>query len=115
MLYAVPFMEDNYMVCGVFKCGTKGHISRQYHCGFAICFCLHQNRTVIGIARHKCNHINILVHNKFHGFNCHGNINITSCNLNIKTLVNTIGKSKIAKITLAPTMGPGVRIDLGSI
>ena len=34
---------------------------------------------------------------------------------NIKTLVNTIGKSKIAKITLAPTMGPGVRIDLGSI
>lgn len=34
---------------------------------------------------------------------------------NIKSLVNTIGKSKVEKITLAPTMGPGVRVDLNSI
>lgn len=34
---------------------------------------------------------------------------------NIKTLVGTIGKTKIKKVTLSPTMGPGVRIDLGSI
>lgn len=34
---------------------------------------------------------------------------------NIKVLYNTIGKSKIKKITLSPTMGPGVKIDLGTI
>lgn len=34
---------------------------------------------------------------------------------NIKTLFQFIGKSKIKKITLAPTMGPGVRVNLSSI
>lgn len=34
---------------------------------------------------------------------------------NIKTLVGTIGKTKIQKITLSPTMGPGVKVDLSSI
>ncbi|MDO8638168.1 MAG: 50S ribosomal protein L1 [Candidatus Daviesbacteria bacterium] len=34
---------------------------------------------------------------------------------NIKTLFNTIGKSKISKITLSPTMGVGVKVDLSSI
>lgn len=34
---------------------------------------------------------------------------------NIKTLLSTIGKSKIKKVTLAPTMGPSVKLDLGSI
>ncbi len=35
--------------------------------------------------------------------------------VNIKTLFNTIGKSKISKITLSATMGVGVRVDLTSI
>lgn len=35
--------------------------------------------------------------------------------LNIKTLFNAVGKSKISKITLSSTMGPGVKIDLNSI
>lgn len=34
---------------------------------------------------------------------------------NIKVLYNIIGKSHIKKITLSPTMGPGVKIDLASI
>lgn len=34
---------------------------------------------------------------------------------NIKVLYNTIGRSKIKKITLSPSMGPGVKVDLGSI
>ncbi len=34
---------------------------------------------------------------------------------NIKALFNTIGKSRIKQITLAPTMGPGVKVDLGSL
>jgi len=34
---------------------------------------------------------------------------------NVKTLLQTIGKSKIKKVTLSPTMGPGVRVDLNSI
>lgn len=34
---------------------------------------------------------------------------------NIKALYNTLGKSKVRKITLAATMGPGVKIDLKSI
>jgi large subunit ribosomal protein L1 len=34
---------------------------------------------------------------------------------NIKALYNLVGKSRIKKITLAPTMGPGVKVDLGSI
>ncbi len=34
---------------------------------------------------------------------------------NIKVLYNTIGKSKVKKMTLAATMGPGVRVDLSSI
>ncbi len=34
---------------------------------------------------------------------------------NIKALYQTIGKSRIRKITLAATMGPGVKIDLSSL
>lgn len=34
---------------------------------------------------------------------------------NVKTLLSAIGKTKIKKITLSPTMGPSVRIDLTSI
>lgn len=34
---------------------------------------------------------------------------------NIKTLYQTIGKSKVKKITLSPTMGPSVKIDLSSL
>lgn len=34
---------------------------------------------------------------------------------NIKTLFTVIGKSRIKGMIIAPTMGPGVRIDLGSI
>ena len=34
---------------------------------------------------------------------------------NVKMLYSTIGKSKIRKIVLSPTMGPGVKVDLASI
>lgn len=34
---------------------------------------------------------------------------------NIKTLVQTVGKTRIKKVTLAPTMGPGIKIDLSSL
>jgi len=34
---------------------------------------------------------------------------------NIKTLYQTIGKSRVKKITLSPTMGPGIKIDLSSL
>lgn len=34
---------------------------------------------------------------------------------NVKILLSTIGKSRIKKVTLAPTMGPSVRIDLNSL
>lgn len=34
---------------------------------------------------------------------------------NAKVLLSTIGKSKIKKAVLSPTMGPGVKVDLGSI
>lgn len=34
---------------------------------------------------------------------------------NVKVLYQTIGKSKIKKITLSPTMGPGVKVNLTSI
>lgn len=34
---------------------------------------------------------------------------------NIKILLSTLGKTKIKKITLSPTMGPGVRVDLTSV
>ena len=34
---------------------------------------------------------------------------------NVKTLFNSIGKSKITKITLSPTMGVGVKVELTSI
>jgi large subunit ribosomal protein L1 len=34
---------------------------------------------------------------------------------NVRSLYNTLGKSRVKKITLAPTMGPGVRVDLKSI
>ena len=34
---------------------------------------------------------------------------------NAKILLNTIGKTKSKKVTLAPSMGPGVKVDLSSI
>ncbi len=34
---------------------------------------------------------------------------------NIKTLVNSIGKTRIKKVVVAPTMGPGVKVDMTSI
>lgn len=34
---------------------------------------------------------------------------------NIKTLIQTVSKTKVKKITLSPTMGPGVKLDLVSI
>ena len=34
---------------------------------------------------------------------------------NVKTLLQTIGKSRIKKVTLAPTIGPSVKLDLNSI
>ncbi len=34
---------------------------------------------------------------------------------NVKTLLQTIGKSRIKKVTLSPTMGPSVRVDLASV
>jgi len=34
---------------------------------------------------------------------------------NVKALYSVLGKSKVAKITLSPTMGPGVKVDLNSI
>lgn len=34
---------------------------------------------------------------------------------NIKVLTNTVGKSRIKKVTLASTMGPGVKVNLSSI
>lgn len=34
---------------------------------------------------------------------------------NIKTLLQTLGKTRVKKLTLSPTMGPGVKVDLASI
>lgn len=34
---------------------------------------------------------------------------------NIKTLYQTLGKSRVKRVTLAPTMGPGIRVSLSSI
>ncbi len=34
---------------------------------------------------------------------------------NVKTLLGAIGKTKIKQATLSPTMGPGVKVDLGGI
>ncbi|MBI2338633.1 50S ribosomal protein L1 [Candidatus Daviesbacteria bacterium] len=34
---------------------------------------------------------------------------------NIKTLLQTLGKSRVKKVTLSPTMGPSVKLDLGSL
>lgn len=34
---------------------------------------------------------------------------------NVKTLLSTVGKSRIRKVTLSPTMGPSVKVDLASI
>ena len=34
---------------------------------------------------------------------------------NIQTLFQTVGKTKIKKVSLSPTMGPSVKIDLSSI
>ncbi len=40
---------------------------------------------------------------------------VSEIQANIKSLYNTLGRSRIKKITLAPTMGPGVKVDLSSI
>lgn len=40
---------------------------------------------------------------------------VEEISVNVKTLYNIIGKSRIKKVTLAPTMGPGVKVDLSSI
>ncbi|KKS70122.1 MAG: 50S ribosomal protein L1 [Candidatus Daviesbacteria bacterium GW2011_GWA2_42_7] len=34
---------------------------------------------------------------------------------NIKALYNTLGKSRVKKLTLSPTIGPGVKVDLRSL
>lgn len=34
---------------------------------------------------------------------------------NIKALLQIIGKTRIKKLTLSPTMGPGIKVDLGSL
>ena len=34
---------------------------------------------------------------------------------NIKILLQTLGKSRIKKVTLSPTMGPSVKVDLASL
>src|SRR3989344_7871157 len=34
---------------------------------------------------------------------------------NIKTLLQTLGKSRVKKVSLSPTMGPSVKLDLSSI
>jgi len=34
---------------------------------------------------------------------------------NIKTLIQTLGKTRVKKISLSPTMGPSVKVDLASI
>jgi large subunit ribosomal protein L1 len=34
---------------------------------------------------------------------------------NIKVLLSTIGKTRVKKATIAPTMGPGIKLDLSSI
>ena len=34
---------------------------------------------------------------------------------NIKVLLSSVGKTKIKKVTLSPTMGPGVKLDLASV
>ena len=34
---------------------------------------------------------------------------------NVKTLLQTIGKTRVKQVRLAPTMGPGVKVDLASI
>lgn len=34
---------------------------------------------------------------------------------NVKTLLQTLGKTRISKVTLSPTMGAGVKLDLNSI
>jgi len=46
-----------------------------------------------------------------------GKVNDSEKNLeeNLKALVKTIGKRNIQKVVLSPTMGPGIKVDLGSI
>lgn len=34
---------------------------------------------------------------------------------NIKTLIQTLGKTRVTKVSLSPTMGPSVKVDLSSI
>jgi len=45
-----------------------------------------------------------------------GKVNDTEKNLeaNFKTLIKAVGKRNIKKAVLAPTMGPGIKVDLGS-
>lgn len=35
--------------------------------------------------------------------------------VNIKTLIQTLGKTRVKKLSLSPTMGPSVKVDLSSI
>ncbi|MCL4365928.1 50S ribosomal protein L1 [Patescibacteria group bacterium] len=39
----------------------------------------------------------------------------TELSANIKTLLQTLGKTRVKKLTLSPTMGPGVKVDLSSL
>ena len=34
---------------------------------------------------------------------------------NVKTLMQTLGKTRVKKLTLSPTMGPSVKVDLSSL
>ena len=34
---------------------------------------------------------------------------------NIKTLIQTLGKTRVKQVRLAPTMGPSVKVDLSSL
>lgn len=34
---------------------------------------------------------------------------------NVKTLLQTLGKTRVKKVTLSPTMGPSVKLDLSSL
>lgn len=39
----------------------------------------------------------------------------TEVSQNLKVLFNAIGKTKVKKLTLSPTMGPGIKVELSSI
>lgn len=40
---------------------------------------------------------------------------IEELSANIKTLIQTLGKTRVKKVTLSPTIGPGVKLDLSSL